>query len=249
MNNRFLKDYFSFTIRERNAVLVLMALVALFFVIPLVVPESPRNSSIREDSVFVEKATRLRAFTDTVYRQKYYAETNYRRYPPRRYYNSNYRRSPNSNYDNYPEHREAAASRPRPEIAVVDINAADTADFLPLPGIGPTLAARIISFRNKLGGFYSIDQVAETYGLPDSTFTLISPKLKLGEKPPALININTVDKESLRQHPYFRWNLANAIVEYRNSHGDFKKLSDLLHIDVITPELYEKLVHYLVIER
>jgi len=55
-------------------------------------------------------------------------------------------------------------------IPVIDINTADTADWIALPGIGNRLAQRIINFREKLGGFYTVDQVGETYGVPDSTF-------------------------------------------------------------------------------
>ena len=48
------------------------------------------------------------------------------------------------------------------DIQSVDINTADTTAFISLPGIGSKLAARIVNFRDKLGGFYSIDQVGET---------------------------------------------------------------------------------------
>ncbi|MBD0333718.1 MAG: helix-hairpin-helix domain-containing protein, partial [Chitinophagaceae bacterium] len=62
-------------------------------------------------------------------------------------------------------------------IAVVNINEADTSALIALPGIGSRLAARIVNFRDKLGGFYSVDQIRETYGLPDSTFQKIKPYL------------------------------------------------------------------------
>src|SRR5687767_7242716 len=63
----------------------------------------------------------------------------------------------------------------------IDINAADTSAFISLPGIGSKLALRIVNFRDKLGGFYSVDQVGETYGLPDSTFQKIKQWLKLDD--------------------------------------------------------------------
>ena len=53
---------------------------------------------------------------------------------------------------------------------IVDIESADTSELMTLKGIGPTYAKRIVNYREKLGGFYSIDQVGETYGVPDSTF-------------------------------------------------------------------------------
>jgi competence protein ComEA len=61
--------------------------------------------------------------------------------------------------------------------AVIDINSSDTTAFISLPGIGSKLAARIINFREKLGGFYSVTQVGETFGLPDSTFQKIKQYL------------------------------------------------------------------------
>ena len=51
---------------------------------------------------------------------------------------------------------------------IIDINQADTVAFISLPGIGGKLANRIVNFRDKLGGFYSVQQVGETFGLPDS---------------------------------------------------------------------------------
>ena len=56
-----------------------------------------------------------------------------------------------------------------------DINQADYTDWSRLPGIGAKLASRIVHFREKLGGFYRIDQVDETFGLPDSGFQKLNP--------------------------------------------------------------------------
>ncbi|HEY4876127.1 MAG TPA: helix-hairpin-helix domain-containing protein [Puia sp.] len=58
--------------------------------------------------------------------------------------------------------------------STIDINAADTSAFSTLPGIGSKLSNRIITFRERLGGFYSTNQVAEIYGLSDSTFLKIN---------------------------------------------------------------------------
>ena len=52
----------------------------------------------------------------------------------------------------------------------MDVNSADTTALIDLPGIGSKLALRIINFREKLGGFYAIEQLKETYGLPDPAF-------------------------------------------------------------------------------
>jgi competence protein ComEA len=132
--------------------------------------------------------------------------------------------------------------------AVIDINQADTTAFISLPGIGARLASRIVNFRNKLGGFYSVNQVGETFGLPDSTFQLIKPRLQCAAVAVQKININTADANTLKQHPYIRWNVANAIVQYRRQHGVFNAREQLQQIALITPELYQKIEQYIAVE-
>lgn len=128
---------------------------------------------------------------------------------------------------------------------IIDINIADTTAFISLPGIGSKLASRIISFRDKLGGFYSIEQVKETYGLPDSTFQKIKQYLQLNNSSVKKININTATVEELKVHPYIKYGLANPIVAYRNEHGLFLKVEDIKKVMAVTEEIYKKIEPYL----
>ncbi len=130
----------------------------------------------------------------------------------------------------------------------IDLNKADTAELIALPGIGSKLAARIVHFREKLGGFYSVDQVAEIYGLSDSTFQKIRPRLTIIHPEVSLININNIEVNELKQHPYIKWNVASAIVEYRKQHGNYKTLDDLRNIALVTDDIYKKIVPYLKVE-
>lgn len=133
-------------------------------------------------------------------------------------------------------------------FVVLDINTADTMALIALPGIGNKLANRIINFREKLGGFYSVAQVAETFGLPDSTYQKIRPYLKLENTAIRKININTATIDELKAHPYIRYNLANPIIAYRNQNGSFAKKEDIKKIMVITNEIYVKLAPYLSVQ-
>jgi competence protein ComEA len=135
-------------------------------------------------------------------------------------------------------------TKPEKKVLVVDINVADTSAFIALPGIGSKLASRIINFRDRLGGFYSVEQVGETYGLPDSTFQMIKGSLQLSGSVKKL-HVNTATKDDLKVHPYIRWNLANAIVEYRNQHGNFKTVDELKNISLVDEIVYNKIIHYL----
>ncbi len=128
---------------------------------------------------------------------------------------------------------------------VVDINTADTAGLIALPGIGSKLALRIVTFREKLGGFISVDQIAETYGLSDSTFQVIKPRLQCAHTGVKTININTAEASTLKTHPYIKWNLANALCNYRQQHGNFNSIDDLKKIDLVTDEVFKKLSPYL----
>ena len=117
-----------------------------------------------------------------------------------------------------------------------------------MPGIGPVLSKRIVSFRQKLGGFYSVDQVAETYNLPDSTFEKIKKYLLPGSKAIKKININSATIEELKAHPYINYSVANAIFQYRQQHGKFNSIDDLKKIVSIDDQLLQKIAPYLSIE-
>lgn len=127
----------------------------------------------------------------------------------------------------------------------IDINSADTAAFIALPGIGSKLANRIISFRNKLGGFYKVEQVAETFGLSDSTFQKIKPRLILSGPSVKQININTATIDELKAHPYIRYYVGNAIIQYRNQHGDFLSVNDIKNVMLVTDSIFQKALPYL----
>jgi competence protein ComEA len=153
-----------------------------------------------------------------------------------------------SGYNKYPDRGEAKTYvKPTYTITPCDVNSSDTAAFIALPGIGSKLAARIVAFREKLGGFYKTDQLAETYGLPDSTFQKIKSRLAIGTSNVKKLNINTATVDELKAHPYLRYNIANAIVQYRQQHGSFLAVSDIKKIMVVTEEIYNKAAPYLTI--
>ncbi len=127
---------------------------------------------------------------------------------------------------------------------ILDINRANVYQWQSLRGIGPVLAARIVNFRESLGGFYSISQIAETYGLPDSTFRAIVPFLKQSEVPRKIM-MNKITLDSLRTHPYIDWKQSSILINYRNQHGGLTSVSDLYDIKVFDSLFIEKIAPYL----
>jgi competence ComEA-like helix-hairpin-helix protein len=133
------------------------------------------------------------------------------------------------------------------EVKLIAINESDSTAWIALPGIGSKLSQRIINFRNKLGGFYTIEQVGETFGLPDSTFQIIKPLLRLSGEVKK-INLNSATIEELKSHPYIRYQLANALVQYKLQHGDYKTVEDIKRIMIVTDELFNKVSPYLTVD-
>jgi DNA uptake protein ComE-like DNA-binding protein len=134
------------------------------------------------------------------------------------------------------------------EPATLDVNLADTTAWIALPGIGRKLAARIVGFREKLGGFVSVAQVSETYGLSDSTFQLIRGRLVCANQPVRTLHLNQATLEQFKAHPYIRYPLASAIIQYRNQHGPFVAVGDLQKLVVVTPEIFAKISPYLTVK-
>jgi DNA uptake protein ComE-like DNA-binding protein len=132
------------------------------------------------------------------------------------------------------------------DVGRVLINQSDSLAWEALPGIGPRLAARIVGFRAKLGGFISIEQVGETFGLPDSVFQKIMPFLVDDHQNMlAKIDLNQATLEELQAHPYITYQLAKVIIAYRNQHGGYRDISDIRKIALMTPDLFNKLEPYL----
>jgi competence protein ComEA len=135
------------------------------------------------------------------------------------------------------------------KLEITDINNADSADWSRLPGIGDKLASRIVHFREKLGGFFAVDQVGETFGLPDSGFQKIKPCLRLGTVSLKQIDLNAAAREILQAHPYIRWQLAKIIINYRQQHGAFRSVDELEQLAQMDPAKFEKLKPYLVVNQ
>jgi DNA uptake protein ComE-like DNA-binding protein len=130
-------------------------------------------------------------------------------------------------------------------VAAIDINNAETTQWVNLPGIGEGWARKILGWRDRLGGFVTVDQVAETRYLPDSIFQKAKPYLICPPPEIRRISINTADFQTLNEHPYIEAKHARWIVAYREQHGQFRNLDDLLKIPELKPDWLAKIRPYL----
>ncbi len=134
-----------------------------------------------------------------------------------------------------------------PAVAkTIDLNLADTSDFKKINGIGSVLAARIVKYRNKLGGFTNAEQLCEVYGLDSSVAKLSASKFVLTDKKIIeKILINLVIADSLAKHPYVGRKAAKILCNYRTQHGAFKSKEDILKSKALDAGKVEKWMPYL----
>jgi len=108
-------------------------------------------------------------------------------------------------------------------------------------------AGMIVRYRKKLGGYYSIKQLKEVWGMDSVIFNGLLNKVWADTELVHKININTVDSKLLGYHPYIRYYLAKAIVNYRDEHGLFPTLSALHKMAAIDDSTYSRIVPYLTV--
>lgn len=129
-----------------------------------------------------------------------------------------------------------------------DINTADTLLLKTVYGIGPRRAARIVKFRESLGGFVKMEQLYEVYGL-DSTVVKELQEACFIQKDfiPKKIDINDASEKDLASHPYIRYKFARLLVSYRLQHGDFLDPNDIKKLSAIRSEEVDRLLPYITV--
>jgi DNA uptake protein ComE-like DNA-binding protein len=127
---------------------------------------------------------------------------------------------------------------------MVELNTADTLDLRALPAIGPYLARKIVEYREKLGGFYSADQLLEVYRLTPGKLDTIRPYLVIDTTMVKRFDINSVTLDGLMVHPYLSRSQARGLIAYREKHGAFQHVVDLKKCLLIDENTFEKLSDY-----
>lgn len=83
----------------------------------------------------------------------------------------------------------------------LDLNAVDSLTLLRVPGIGPAFAHRILSLRSRLGGYYTVLQLQEVYGMEADRFVQLRPWFAV-RTPPRQHPLSALRADSLPWHPY-----------------------------------------------
>jgi competence protein ComEA len=145
--------------------------------------------------------------------------------------------------------KEQPIVKPKVINVKLDLNEADTAQLVKVYGIGKKLSERIIKYRNRLGGFVTIKQLKEVYGLDSATVKNISEKFIVAENYlPYQFNINSATEKELGSHPYLSFKLAKAIAAYRFQHGQFTSVDDLTKVQLLDENDFKRIKPYLTLK-
>jgi competence ComEA-like helix-hairpin-helix protein len=127
----------------------------------------------------------------------------------------------------------------------VELNTADSLQLVSLYGIGPKMASKIIDYRNRLGGFFRVEQLTEIWGIDEFLLEELNGKIYVDVSKVKYLPINSITYDELKLNPYLRFKIASAIVNYRKHHGTIKRIEDLKQVILLPDSTYLKLLPYL----
>lgn len=131
------------------------------------------------------------------------------------------------------------------ENIVVELNSADTTLLMQVKGVGRFLARSIVRFRMQAGGFVSVDQLRDVYGMREENYLKIKDSFRVNTGLVQKIQINTASVDKLKNHPYLSFYQAKAIYELRRKEGKLKSVHDLKQIEDIDEQTLVRLSPYL----
>jgi competence protein ComEA len=144
--------------------------------------------------------------------------------------------------------RDSFPKRPIVAITKLDLNVADTTQLITVYGIGSKFSKRIVEYRERLGGFVSMEQLNEVYRLDTTAVGRLKKKFfVLPDYRPRQMQLNTVVERELAAHPYFSYKLAAAIVAYRFQHGNFTSIEDLVNLKLVTEKDFQRIKPYITV--
>lgn len=132
------------------------------------------------------------------------------------------------------------------KIVLIDINQATQEDLIKINGVGEVISLRILTQKEKLGGFVSMEQLKEVWGLSPEVILNLNKYFTVIKLPNLnKIDVNNASLKELSKFYYFKNELARQIVKYRSMYGDFKSIEDLMKINGFPVEKANYIALYL----
>ncbi|MEA3448241.1 MAG: helix-hairpin-helix domain-containing protein [Bacteroidota bacterium] len=131
------------------------------------------------------------------------------------------------------------------EIITVQINTTNKKGLIETEAVSESIAQRIITYRNLLGGYYKTDQLLEVYGMSQTNLNKLKDHIIIDEENITHIDLNKISFGDLLRHPYMTKNNVKNIMKYRDFAGRIKHPEELLKNNIIADTTYQKIIPYI----
>jgi len=200
------------------------------------VPEIDRLLAFRKQNKYVNSAKEFQAVTK-VSDSLLNAISPYFKFPD--WVNNKKEFAAYKKYDN-------TAFAKKEKMVVIDINQATQEDLIKIYGIGEAISLRILKFKESLGGFVSMEQMNDVWGLSPEVIENLNTHFKISATPTVKkIDINNASIKELSLFPYFKYPISKNIVTFRSMNGDIKNIEDLTKIKGLSIEKAKIIALYL----
>lgn len=234
------RDLLYFSKGERQALTILLILITIAFILLLINDKRGENTAIADTQYIVNPANApVPIEVDSV--TKLLPEKNNRAIPPQTF-------SPEDKNKTFIKRNTKSFSGKTDKYAVgtiVELNTADTVILKKVPGIGSVFARRIVKYRDLLGGFYSVAQLQEIYGLDEERYQSLKAWFYADASFIAKLPVNQLSYEQLIKHPYLNSKQTRAICQLRKQKGTLSGWENLHLLDEFTDSDKQRLQAYL----
>jgi DNA uptake protein ComE-like DNA-binding protein len=135
------------------------------------------------------------------------------------------------------------------DIPKLELNTVDSAALLSLRGIGPWYAHKILTYRERLGGFVDVAQLREIDGLDDERLSGFIDQVCVDSSRIRRLDLWHASDTLLAAHPYLGPKGARSLLRYRSLYDSTRwTLSDLAREHALPVENIEKLKKYIEIQ-
>ncbi len=249
----------NFNNRERKTIILLSVIVffaAGIFFLREKMPTENKRTAEQQTSHFYTKGKSYKKWNKDKRYKNNYRKKNYRYEYKYKYQYKYYNKAYNSRYNKDKTYRKDSTfqndtirqKRFFPEsnkfktLTVLDLNTVDSATLCRIPGIGKTISSIILRYRNRLGGFYSKEQLLECKYFTED----LLPWFKVDSMPTLRkIKINDDSLKVLLRHPYFTYEQAKNLKQYRRDKGRIKDEAAFRKIYFFTQEECDRLMPYI----
>lgn len=132
----------------------------------------------------------------------------------------------------------------KPLKHTLGLNICTAKELITIKKISPKTAYRLITFRKKMGGFYSKNQLEDIYDIKKSELSLLKTQ-NLSRSSIKKIKINTCSAVQLSRHPYINKRQAKNMINYKKVIKKYKGKEDLYKLYLLDTNDVEKIAPYL----